>query len=65
MHKESFWKLNTFLFNLNNLCKRKRGKIPNGDIDNSMRLRMALRWMTGGDKMDIAPHHGCSFDEVM
>ena len=26
---------------------------------------MALRWMAGGDKMDIAPHPECSFDEVM
>ena len=26
---------------------------------------MALRWMVGGDKMDIAPHQECAFDEVM
>ena len=26
---------------------------------------MALRWMAGGDKMDIAPCHGVGFNEVM
>ena len=26
---------------------------------------MALHWMAGGDKMDIAPNHGVGFDEVM
>ena len=26
---------------------------------------MALRWMTGCDKLDIAPHHGLGLREVM
>ena len=28
-------------------------------------LSMALRLFEGGDKMDIAPHHGVAFEEVM
>ena len=26
---------------------------------------MALRWMAGGDKLDISPNHSVSMDEVM
>ena len=46
--------------------KRKHGiSAPNGNILNSSRLSMALRWFAGGDKSDIAPYHGVGFDEVM
>jgi len=61
----------TFLFLYDNLepylthgQKRKRGKTPNGDIDRSARLSMALRWFAGGDPLDIMQIHGVSFGEV-
>ena len=28
-------------------------------------LSMALRWMAGGHKIDIAPNHGVGLNEVM
>ena len=31
----------------------------------SQRLSMALRWMAGGDKFNIAPNHGFRFNEVL
>ena len=66
MHKESFWKLHRLLFKSDDTKKRtKQGLPPNGYILNSSRLSMALRWFAGGDKGDIAPHHGVGFDEVM
>lgn len=37
--------------------KRQRGCTPNGDINNEMRLLMALRFFAGGDKHDIATTH--------
>ena len=65
MHGESFWKLHQILFQSDELGKRKRGKTINGDILNSHRLSMAIRWMAGGNKMDISPNHGVSMDETM
>ena len=48
------------------MTKRKGGEPPpNGHIVYSSGLSMALCWFAGGDKCDIAPHHGVSFDEVM
>ena len=40
------------------VCKRKRGKTPNGGITNATRLAMALRYFSGGDPKDIGltPH---------
>ena len=38
---------------------------PNGDILNSTRLSIALRWMAGGCKYDIAPFHYVGTGEVM
>ena len=64
MHEESFRKLHQLLFKTD-AVKRQRGEPPNGHILNSQRLGMALRWFAGGDKMDIAPHHGVAFQEVM
>ena len=31
----------------------------------SQRLNIALRWMAGGDKFDIASNHGVHFNEVL
>ena len=54
------------LFGSDIIKKRKHGiSAPNGDILNSSRFSMALRWFAGGDKSDIAPYHGVGFDEVM
>ena len=64
MHVESFHKLHKLLFKTDEV-KKQRGAPPNGHILKSSRLSMALRWFAGGDKMDIAPHHGVGFDEVM
>ena len=65
MHGHSFWKLNRILFGVDSTKKRKRGSSVNGDILPSCRLSMALRWMAGGDKLDIAPNHGVGWKEVM
>lgn len=44
--------------------KRKRGATPNGGISNETRLLMALRFIAGGDKFDIAATHGVHENEV-
>ena len=57
---ECIWKLHGILFESGVLGKRKIDKTVNGDILMSHRLSMALRWMAGGNKMDISPNHGVS-----
>ena len=65
MNIESFWKLHRILFKNDHVKKRKRGSTVNGPIHNSTRLSMALRWMAGGDKFDIASNHGVGIDQVL
>ena len=57
MYPNSFWKLHSLIFDNDFPKKRKSGATPNGPILNSQRLSMALRWMAGGCKYDIGPHH--------
>ena len=69
----SFWKLHRLLKEeLDNLAapsqqtrKRKRGGPPNGQIESSTRLSIALRYFAGGDPLDIALVHGVSHTEVV
>ena len=74
----SFWKLHKHIFGTDYIKKRnsddmseaqkkKIGNLrtPNGDILKSSRLSIALRWMAGGDKYDIAPNHGVHPNEVL
>ena len=37
-----------------NKRKKTRGRTPNGDVPNSVRLAMAIRYFAGGDPLDIA-----------
>ena len=61
----SFWKLFHLIKpHMPHKNKRKRGCTPNGDIDYSARLSMALRWFAGGDAIDIMQTHGVSNAEV-
>jgi hypothetical protein len=65
MKYDDFWKLHHIVFKTDLVAKRKRGTTPNGDILNSHRLSMALRWFAGGCKFDIAPYHGVNPYEVI
>ena len=60
-----FWKLDGLLTPyMRDKKKRKRGSTPNGDIPNSARLSMALRWFAGGEPADIFQVHGVHYTEV-
>ena len=65
MEENSFWYLHKMLFQSDSIRKRNRGATINGAILNSARLSMALRWIAGGDKFDIAGNHGIGINEVM
>jgi hypothetical protein len=43
-----------------NVCERKRGSSPNGDIPTRLRLSAALRFFAGGSIYDIIVTHGIS-----
>ena len=58
MHEEDFYKLYDILEPKLPVLTRQRGKTPNGDITNLHRLAMALRFMAGGERYDIAGVHG-------
>lgn len=65
MPEPLFWRLHGLLEpHLPQKNKRKRGSTPNGDIPNSARLSMALRWFAGGDPADIFQVHGVHLNEV-
>jgi hypothetical protein len=54
MKEESFWLLLDLLDKeMGKKLTRRRGKTPNGDICNGMRLAIALRYFAGGDPLDI------------
>ena len=55
MKEESFWKLLDLIEDKlgKGVGKRKRGKAPNGDVPSSVRLAIALRYLAGGDPIDI------------
>ena len=44
--------------------KRKRGSTPNGDIPESVRVSIAIRYFAGSDPLDIALTHGVSHSVV-
>jgi hypothetical protein len=56
MKEASFWRLLDLIEpNIGKRRqKRKRGQSPNGDVLNSVRLAMAIRYFAGGDPWDIA-----------
>ena len=65
MTEASFWKLFHLIKpHMPRKKKRKRGCTPNGDIDASARLSMALRWFAGGEAIDIMQTHGVSYTDV-
>jgi hypothetical protein len=55
MREESFWNLLDLIEDKLGKVdgKRKRGKAPNGDVPNGVRLAIALRYLAGGDPIDI------------
>lgn len=54
MKEESFWILLDLLDKeMGKKSARRRGKTPNGDISNAMRLAIALRYFAGGDPLDL------------
>ena len=65
MDEHSFWHLHKVLYGTDDINKRCRGATVNGPVLNSSRLSMALRWMAGGDKYDIAGNHGVGVNLVM
>lgn len=69
MTEPSFWKLFEILepkiIQVTKTKKRSRGGTPNGDISNSSRLSMALRYFAGGSPYDIALTHGVGENEVL
>ena len=65
MKQESFVKLPRILCNTDDMGNKAKHPVPNGKISSSARLSMALRWMVGGCKHDIAPNHWVSKNEVM
>ena len=61
MSEGTFWKLNSILLPyIPNLTtgKRKRGKTPNGDINLSQKLSMAIRFFAGGSPSDLMSSYG-------
>ena len=65
MTEESFWVLSEIIESqMPRKKQRKRGKTPNGDIPNDLRLSMMLRYAAGGDPNDIASSHGVGSTEV-
>jgi hypothetical protein len=54
----TFWKLAQILEN--KLCNKKYSMTPNGSITHWMRVSIALRYLAGGQPMDIAMVHGVS-----
>jgi len=65
MHEEDFYKLHDILEpRLPPLPAKGRGDAPNGRISNLHRLAMALRFMAGGERFDIAGVHGVHPCEV-
>ena len=65
MEEYSFWHLHKVLYGSDAMNKRRHGATINGPVLNSSRLSMALRWMAGGDKFDIAGNHGVGVNLVM
>jgi DDE superfamily endonuclease len=55
MREESFWNLLDLIEDKLGKVdgKRKQGKAPNGDVPSSVRLAIALRYLAGGDPIDI------------
>jgi len=65
MKESTFWKLFYIIKEyLPEKEKRKRGSTPNGDIEESAQLSMALRWFAGGEAMDIMQTHGVAYGQV-
>ena len=73
MADTSFWKLHLLLKEkIDNPAapsqqarkRKRRGGPPNGPIESSSRLCIALRYFAGGDPHDIAQVHGVSHTEV-
>jgi hypothetical protein len=55
MREESFWNLLDLIEDKLGKVdgKRKRGKAPNGNVSSSVRLAIALRYLAGGNPIDI------------
>ena len=67
MSESTFWKLNSILlpyFASTKKRKRKRGKTPNGDINTSQKLSMAIRYFAGGSPQDLMASHGIGYSSV-
>jgi hypothetical protein len=62
MFPKSFWKLAVILEE--KLCNKKYTCTPNGAVTHWMRLSIALRYLAGGQPMDIALVHGVSHSIV-
>ena len=65
MDQTSFWTLLDLIEpKMGGKPKRKRGRTPNGDIANSARLAMAIRYFAGGDPLDICVVFGVTKEAV-
>jgi hypothetical protein len=65
MDETSFWTLLDLIEpKMAGKPKRKRGRAPNGDIANSARLAMAIRYFAGGDPLDICVVFGVTKEAV-
>ena len=65
MKESTFWKLNSILLPyLPKQRKRKRGKTPNGEINSSQKLSVAIRYFAGGAPHDLMSSHGIGYNDV-